>query len=79
MHDFLSWFFFRLAHLAFQNVNKDYVIFHIFVTLLPKVTKHKKWDERNTLNIRWTLSYGIHSSQAIQKWRGGPYVICDTL
>ena len=33
-----------LAHLALQNVKKD---FRIFVTSLPKVTKNQKWDERN--------------------------------
>ena len=42
----LSFCFFCLAHLALQNVNKD---FCIFLTSTPKVTKNKneKWDERN--------------------------------
>ena len=39
--------FSRLAHLTLQNVNTEFVIFHIFVTLLPKVTKNEKWDEQN--------------------------------
>ena len=34
--------FFPLAHLALQNVNKDYIIFLFFATLLPKVTKKDK-------------------------------------
>jgi hypothetical protein len=45
LRDFLS-VFFGLAHLALQNVNKDYVIICIFVTQSPKVNKNKKWDER---------------------------------
>ena len=34
--------FIPLAHLALQNVNKDYIIFLFFATLLPKVTKKDK-------------------------------------
>ena len=34
--------FFRLTHLALQNVNKDYVIFSYFRNFLPKVTKKPK-------------------------------------
>ena len=40
----VAWFsfcFFCLAHLALQNVNKDYLC-NIFVTSLPKVTKSQK-------------------------------------
>ena len=35
-------FFFHFAHLALQNVNKDYVIFSYFRNFMPKVTKTKK-------------------------------------
>ena len=38
-------FFFCLGHLALQNVNKDYVIFLYFVTLLTKVTKNEKFPK----------------------------------
>ena len=42
--------FSRLAHLALQNVKKDYVIFSYFSKLRrqkwPK-TKNQKWDEQN--------------------------------
>ena len=43
-------FFFRLAHLALQNVNKDYATFCIFLTLSPKVTK----NQRRTKYISFT-------------------------
>ena len=48
--DFLS-IFFRLAHLALQNVNKDYVMllyFLNFVTKFDKKQKNKKWNETDT-------------------------------
>ena len=46
----LSFVFFRLAHLALQNVNKDHAIFLYFHNLVAKrdqKTKNQKWDERN--------------------------------
>ena len=51
MRDFLSSFF-CLAHLALQNVNKDYVIFTYFCNFDAKSdqkpkTKNEKWDEQN--------------------------------
>ena len=39
--------FFRLAHLALQNVNKDYVIFWYFPNFVAKSDQKPKWDERN--------------------------------
>ena len=45
-------FLFRLAHLALQNVNKDYVIFLYFRNFIAKSdqkpkTKNQKWNEKN--------------------------------
>ena len=45
----LTWFFFHLAHLDLQNVNKDHIIFSYFCnTSSSKVTKTKK------RKMRWT-------------------------
>ena len=42
LHDFLSCFFFRLAHLALQNVNKYYVIFSYLRNFIAKSDKKPK-------------------------------------
>ena len=49
MRDFLSSFF-RLAHLALQNVNKDYVIFSYFRNFVAKSDQKPK--TKNGMNER---------------------------
>ena len=53
MRDFLSGFF-HLAHLALQNLNKDYIIFSNFCDFVVK-TQNEKWDELLTerLNLNF--------------------------
>ena len=43
-----SFVFFRLAHLALQNVNKDYVIFSYFLNFVAK--SHQKPKTKNGMN-----------------------------
>ena len=54
LRDFLSGFF-RLAHLALQNVSKDYIIFSYFCNFIAKSDQKPK--TKNGINE--TLDYGI--------------------
>ena len=51
LSDFLS-IFFRLAHLAWQKVNKDYKIFSNFCNFEAKSDQNQKWDKRNIHDYR---------------------------
>ena len=53
MRDFISGFF-RLAHLALQNVNKDYIIFSYFHNFVAKSDQKPEMmkDERNKYLVK---------------------------
>ena len=58
----VAWFsflFFRLAHLALQNVNKDYIIFSYFNNFVTKSDqKPKTKNGRNeTINTQWNCNF----------------------
>ena len=81
------WFslhFFRLAHLALQNVNKDYVIFLYFCNLIAKSdqkprTKKMRWTKqwycrRMKIQMQFhessdTIMHGGHYSYCKEKWK----------
>ena len=53
---------FRRACLAFQNVNKDYVIFWYFGNFVTK-TEEKQKMEQKKFNVRFTSPMNLHLDQ----------------
>ena len=62
----VAWFsfrFFRLAHLALQNVNKDYIVLLYFITSSPKVTKNQKRKMGWTKHMKNTSTFSFSRSR----------------
>ena len=64
MRDFLSVFFFCLAHLALQNVNKDYIIFSYFRNFVAK--SDQKLKTKNGINETLVTAIAIRGAKLVK-------------
>ena len=62
----VAWFSFCFAHFAFQNVNKDYVIFLYFCNFVAK--SDQKWKMGWTKH-KWELKKALAPSCLPSNWR----------